>query len=184
MQDLCAQSIIQVRRYNLQCLVAIQARVELQGLIRHIDARFLKCFLKAAQVLRDAVNERAFNIKDIAREHTGLVERRNIRGQRAKALQVPFAQRQGGGCAWPEPKCGGRVEAYSGGRNRGVSHSLKRLGAIGCGRVAVEYPVKVIVAYKLWQLVPRCPRDFIPAFAQFPLYELKTPGFVDIFLRR
>ena len=48
--------------------------------------------------------------------------------------------------------------------------------------MAVEYSVKVIVAYKLWQLVPRCPRDFIPAFAQFRLYELKTQGFVDIFL--
>jgi hypothetical protein len=66
---------------------------------------------------------------------------------------------------------------------RCVSHRLKRLGAIGCGRVAVEYPMKVIVTYKLWQLVPRCPRDFIPAFAQFRLYELKNPGFVDIFLR-
>jgi hypothetical protein len=37
--------------------------MELQSGVRHIDAGFLKRFLKAAKVLRDAVNERAFTSK-------------------------------------------------------------------------------------------------------------------------
>ncbi|WP_426532857.1 hypothetical protein [Bradyrhizobium sp. McL0615] len=43
--------------------------MELQSGIRHIDAGFLKRFLKAAKVLRDAVDERAFHIEDVTREH-------------------------------------------------------------------------------------------------------------------
>jgi len=46
--------------------------MELQSGIRHIDAGFLKRFLKAAKVLRDAVNERA--IEDVTREHAGLAK--------------------------------------------------------------------------------------------------------------
>ena len=45
--------------------------MELQSGVRHIDAGFLKRFLKAAKVLRDAVNERAFHIEDVTREHVG-----------------------------------------------------------------------------------------------------------------
>ena len=48
--------------------------MELQSGIRHIDAGFLKRFLKAAKVLRDAVNERAFHIEDVTREHAGLAK--------------------------------------------------------------------------------------------------------------
>jgi hypothetical protein len=48
--------------------------MELQSGVRHIDAGFLKRFLKAAKVLRDAVNERAFHIEDVTREHAGLAK--------------------------------------------------------------------------------------------------------------
>jgi hypothetical protein len=82
-QDLRAQSIVQFRHYNFEGLVTIQARVELQRLIRHSDARSLKRFLKAAQILRDAVHERAFNIEDIARKHCSLVNAR-ITGDSAR----------------------------------------------------------------------------------------------------
>ena len=39
-----------------------------------VDAGFLMRFLKAAKVLRDAVNERAFHIEDVTREHAGLAK--------------------------------------------------------------------------------------------------------------
>jgi hypothetical protein len=50
-----AHGLVEVRRDNLQGLVPVEARIELQSGIRHIDAGFLKRFLKAAKVLRDAV---------------------------------------------------------------------------------------------------------------------------------
>ena len=50
--------------------------------------------------------------------------------------------------------------------------------------VAVKYAVKVLVAYKFRQLVPGGSLDFITAFAQLRLYELKVERFVDFLLRR
>jgi hypothetical protein len=76
-QDMLAGGLVEVRRENLQRLVLVE--LKLQGRRRHIDARFFKRFLQAAKVLRDAVNERAFHIEDIAREHTGTAKVRNIR---------------------------------------------------------------------------------------------------------
>ena len=47
--------------------------MELQSGIRHIDAGFLKRFLKAAKVC-GTLNERAFHIEDLTREHAGLAK--------------------------------------------------------------------------------------------------------------
>ena len=57
---------------SLKRLVAIEAGVQLRGRIRYIETGLSKRFLKAAQVLRHAVNKSALDIEDIAREHIDL----------------------------------------------------------------------------------------------------------------
>src|SRR4029077_385606 len=71
-QDLLALGCSKVRGDDLKRLVAIEAGVQLRGRIRYIETGLSKRFLKAAQVLRHAVNKSALDIEDIAREHIDL----------------------------------------------------------------------------------------------------------------
>ena len=60
--------MLKIRADDLQGLVAVQARVQLQGRIGDIESGLLERFLEAAQVLRYAVDKRALDIEDIARK--------------------------------------------------------------------------------------------------------------------
>jgi len=58
-----------IRDNELQCLIAIEARVEQQGLDRDAVTGFLQGVLQAALILRDTVEERASDIENEALEH-------------------------------------------------------------------------------------------------------------------
>jgi len=77
LEDLLSLGSLKVRSDNLKGLVPVEARVQLQGCIRNLEAGLLKRFLKAAEVLRHAVNKGALNIENIAREHIDLAGRKN-----------------------------------------------------------------------------------------------------------
>ena len=69
LQDLLSLGLAKPGFDDLKGLVAVKPGVKLQGRIRDLQAGLIKCLLKAAQVLRHAVDERALDVKYITGEH-------------------------------------------------------------------------------------------------------------------